>query len=70
MNIQGFLPEGIDNFIIDYIYPSYSIQVGVVFACSTAYGVWKVGCLCSQCASCVRSLLHLRVVAAHPRYND
>ena len=38
---QGFLPEEIDNFIVDYIYPSFSIQVGVVFACSTVYGLWK-----------------------------
>ncbi len=27
---------------MDYIYPSFSIQVGVVFACSTVYGLWKV----------------------------
>jgi hypothetical protein len=38
---SGFLPEEIDNFIVDYIYPTFSIQVGVVFACSTVYGLWK-----------------------------
>lgn len=27
---------------MDYIYPSFSFQVGIVFACSTVYGLWKV----------------------------
>lgn len=40
--MQGFLPENIDTFIVDYVYPSYSIQVGIVFASSTAYSLWKV----------------------------
>lgn len=38
---SGFLPEAADIFIVDYIYPSFSYQLGFFFTCSTAYGLWK-----------------------------
>ncbi len=40
--VQGFLPEAADAFIVDRIYPTFSPQLGVLFACSTVYGLWKV----------------------------
>jgi len=38
---SGFLPEAADNFIVDYIYPSFSWQMGIFFSCTTVYGLWK-----------------------------
>jgi hypothetical protein len=55
---QGFLPEEVDNFIVDYIYPSFSIQVGVVFACSTVYGLWKASVL-----QLVPTMINIRLFA-------
>ena len=46
---QGFLPEAADNFVVDYIYPSFSYQMGIFFTCSTVYGLWKVSAqFCSK----------------------
>lgn len=38
---SGFLPQAADDFIVGYIYPSFSYQLGFFFTCSTAYGLWK-----------------------------
>jgi hypothetical protein len=41
-HVQGFLPEGADAFIQDYVYTAFSPTVGLFLACSSAYGVWKI----------------------------
>ena len=40
--VQGFLPEAADDFIMTYVYTSFSPTVGLFLACSSAYGVWKI----------------------------
>ena len=39
---QGFLPESLDAFAENVLYPAYSPQIGIFLACSSAYGLWKV----------------------------
>jgi len=38
---SGFLPDELDNFAANVLYPAYTPFVGVFLLCSTAYGVWK-----------------------------
>ena len=40
--VQGFLPEAVDRFAQDVVYPSFSPTVGFFLLLSTAYGIWKV----------------------------
>ncbi|GMH32605.1 hypothetical protein BSKO_00439 [Bryopsis sp. KO-2023] len=37
----GFLPEGVDDFALNVVYPAFSPTVGVFLLCSSFYGVWK-----------------------------
>lgn len=38
---SGFLPEAVDKFALDIVYPSFSPTVVVFLLVSTFYGVWK-----------------------------
>jgi hypothetical protein len=40
-SLQGFLPEGADEFVATFLYPAFSPSIGIFLACSTAYGIWK-----------------------------
>ena len=40
--LQGFLPEGVDQFATDVLYPSFSPTVLAFLGCSSLYGLWKV----------------------------
>lgn len=43
LNPQGFMPEEIDAFVQDYLYPSYSPTVLAFLGASSLYGLWKTG---------------------------
>ena len=47
-SLQGFLPEEWDVWIQDTVYPSYSPTVIVFLACSSLYGLFKIGKLPGQ----------------------
>ncbi|MEW5307197.1 MAG: hypothetical protein WDW38_002567 [Sanguina aurantia] len=40
---SGFMPEEIDAFVQDYLYPSYSPTVLAFLGASSLYGLWKTG---------------------------
>jgi hypothetical protein len=48
VHLQGFLPEGSDGFITDYLYPSFSPQILLFLGLSSLYGLWKTGKLPGQ----------------------
>jgi hypothetical protein len=45
---SGFLPEALDNAVRDYLYPTYSPQMGLFLGASSLYGLWKTGKLPGQ----------------------
>ncbi|KAI8468274.1 MAG: hypothetical protein J3K34DRAFT_470985 [Monoraphidium minutum] len=45
---SGFLPESWDSFIENVLYPSFSPQMLLFLAGSSAYGLWKTGKLPGQ----------------------
>ena len=45
---QGFLPEAVDAFVMDYLYPSYTPTMLGFLAASSLYGAFKVGKLPGQ----------------------
>ncbi|GBF88312.1 low PSII accumulateion protein, chloroplastic [Raphidocelis subcapitata] len=44
----GFLPESWDSAVQAYLYPSFSPQMALFLAGSSAYGLWKTGKLPGQ----------------------
>ena len=40
---SGFLPEAVDVFAENVLYPSFSPLIGVFLLCSSLYGLWKAG---------------------------
>lgn len=45
---KGFLPEALDAAVRDYLYPSFSPQMGLFLGASSLYGLWKTGKLPGQ----------------------
>lgn len=41
--LQGFLPEQLDQFAQDVVFPAFTPTLGLFLAISTGYGLWKVG---------------------------
>ncbi len=39
--MQGFLPEAVDNFIVNFVFPAFTPTLGLFLLVSVAYGLFK-----------------------------